>query len=97
MLKCFAEKMWVAFHIFSEKNIRILYIEPAKAVNEMTLNELVKLTMLWTTGHRSVRTPTLSDKWLIFSLIISKVSNKSLSEQQKTDQTAHWLIWIFVI
>ena len=47
--------MWVAFAvqkllIFSPKNIRILYIESAKTVNEMTLNELVKLMMLWTTG-----------------------------------------------
>ena len=41
-----------ATHIFSAKNIRILYIESTKAVNEMTLNELVKLTMLWTTGPR---------------------------------------------
>ena len=39
-----------ATHIFSAKNIRILYIESAKTVNEMTLKELVKLTMLWTTG-----------------------------------------------
>ena len=48
--------MWVAFakatHIFSAKNIRILYIESTKTVNEMTLNELVKLTTLWTTGPR---------------------------------------------
>ena len=57
-------KMWVAFavqklltffqqkatHIFSAKNIRILCIESAKTVNERTLNELVKLTTLWTTG-----------------------------------------------
>ena len=51
MLKFFAEKMWVAFtHIFSAKNIRILYIESTEIVNEMTLNELVKLTTLWTTG-----------------------------------------------
>ena len=42
-----------ATHIFSAKNIRILYIESAKTVNEMTLNELVKLTTLWTTGPRS--------------------------------------------
>ena len=35
-----------ATHIFSAKNIRILYIESAKIVNEMTLNELVKLTTL---------------------------------------------------
>ena len=39
-----------ANHIFSAKNIRILCIESAIAVNEMTLNELVKLTTLWTTG-----------------------------------------------
>ena len=58
MLKFFAEKMWVAFAVqklltfFSAKNIRILYIESAKTVNEMTLNELVKLTTLWTTGPR---------------------------------------------
>ena len=39
-----------ATHIFSAKNIWILYIESAKTVNEMTLNELVKLTTLWTTG-----------------------------------------------
>ena len=35
-----------ANHIFSAKNIIILYIESAKTVNEMTLNELIKLTML---------------------------------------------------
>ena len=39
-----------ATHIFSAKNIRILCIESTKTVNEMTLNELVKLTTLWTTG-----------------------------------------------
>ena len=41
-----------ATHIFSAKKISILYIESAKTVNEMTLNELVKLTMLWTSGPR---------------------------------------------
>ena len=52
MLKFFAEKMGVAFAVqkllasFSAKNIRILYIESAKTVNEKTLNELVKLTTL---------------------------------------------------
>ena len=40
---------------FVSKNIRILYIESAKIVNEMTLNELVKLTTLWTTGPRSFK------------------------------------------
>ena len=48
MLKFFAEKCESAkaTHIFSAKNIRILYIESAKTVNERTLNKLVKLTML---------------------------------------------------
>ena len=56
----FAEKMWVQklLTFFFSKNIRILYIESAKTVNEMTLNELVKLTTLWTTGSRLL----LSDK-----------------------------------
>ena len=44
-----------ATHIFSAKNIRILYIESAKTVNEMTLNEHVKLTTLWTTGPWSLQ------------------------------------------
>ena len=35
-----------ATHIFSAKNFRKLYIESAKIVNEMALNELVKLTTL---------------------------------------------------
>ena len=41
-----------ATYIFSAKNIRILYIESAKTVNEITFNELVKLTTLWTTVPR---------------------------------------------
>ena len=44
-----------ATHIFSAKNFRKLYIESAKIVNEMALNELVKLTTLWTTGPCSLR------------------------------------------
>ena len=50
MLKFFAEKNVSSFcsakatHIFSAKNFRILCIESAKTVKEMTLNELVKLT-----------------------------------------------------
>ena len=43
-----------SYHIFSAKNIRILYIESAKTVNEMTLNELVKLTTFWTTWAWSI-------------------------------------------
>ena len=32
--------------IFSAKNIRILYIESAKTVNEMILDEIIKLRTL---------------------------------------------------
>ena len=42
---------------FFSKNIRVLYIESAKTVNEMILNELVKLTTLSTTGPWSIATP----------------------------------------
>ena len=58
MLNFFAEKMWVAFAVqklltfFQQKISRILCIKSAKTVNEMTLNELVKLMTLWTTGPR---------------------------------------------
>ena len=61
MIRKYAEIFWwknvssfcsaKATHIFSAKNI-ILCIESAKTVNEMTLNKLVKLTTLWTTGPR---------------------------------------------
>ena len=44
-----------ATHIFSAKNIRILCIESAKTVNEMTLNELVKLTTLRTIGPWKIK------------------------------------------
>ena len=53
MLKFFAEKMRVAFAVqklltlFQQKiSEYCIYIESTKTVNEMTLNELVKLTML---------------------------------------------------
>ena len=56
MLKFFAEKMWVAFAVqklltfFAEKISEYCTLN---LVNEMTLNKLIKLTTLWTTGPRS--------------------------------------------
>ena len=44
-----------ATHIFLAKNIRIFYIETAETAIEMNLNELVKLTTLWTTGPWSLK------------------------------------------
>ena len=50
----FAEKMWVAFafakttHIFQQKYLWIRIT--SRTVNILTTKELVKLTMLWTTG-----------------------------------------------
>ena len=58
-----------ATHIFSAKNIRILYIESSKTVNEMTLNELIKLTMLWTTG------PSIINSNINFIFITNSFSN----------------------
>ena len=55
-----------ATHIFSAKNIRILHIESARKVNEMTLNELIKLTTLWTTGPWFINGPLIEKlrmKW----------------------------------
>ena len=73
MLKFFAEKNMSSFcsakatHIFSAKNIRILHIEVAKTVNENTLNELVKLTMLWTTGPWIFTLPSPPSIWFMCS------------------------------
>ena len=61
-----------ATHIFSAKNIRILYIESAKTVNEMTLNELVKLTTLWTTG------PWSADALLTFTTLWANSADHTL-------------------
>ena len=68
------KKMWAkAAHIFSAKNIRILYIESAKTVHEMTLNKLIKLTKLWTTRP-----------WILFIWSYRKIDhcNKILLEIQ---------------
>ena len=51
LLKFISSDMQICWN-FLLKNIRILYIESAKTVNEMTHNKLVKLMMLWTTGPR---------------------------------------------
>ena len=50
------KKMWVAFafakatHIFLQQNTWELDIVLTRTVNILTSDELVKLTMLWTTG-----------------------------------------------
>ena len=58
--------MWVAFanfpkatHIFSAKNTCELDAVLTRTVNNLTINELVKLTKLWTTGPWCVRTAVL--------------------------------------
>ena len=72
-----------ATHIFSAKNIRILYTESAKIVNEMTLNELVKLTMLWTTGP-----------WILLLLLLFNLSWKlSPLETFAWKVKAYFLLW----
>ena len=56
-------------HIFSAKNIKILCIESTKTVNEMTLNELVKLTTLWTTGPCTLALDTKGCRDVFFLLL----------------------------
>ena len=68
------KKMWVACAVqklltcFLAKNIRILYIESAKTV-KMTLNELVKLTTLWTTGPWALHDTRFDESTSLFSLL----------------------------
>ena len=50
-LNIFAENA-KATHIFFSKNASELDIVLTRTVNILTTNELVKLTMLWTTGPR---------------------------------------------
>ena len=68
------KKMWVAFvaHIFSAKNNKILCIESAK-----TVNELVKLTTLWTTE------PCLFNFSKIFTILLWNTINSNLSKKSK--------------
>ena len=68
-----------AIHIFSAKNNRILYIESAKTVNEMTLNELVKLTTLWTTGP-----------WCQGCVMYSKPSKEFLKRYLRSLMKPNW-------
>ena len=57
----FAKKMWVAVafakvtHIVFSKNTYAIDIVLTRTVNILATNELVKLTMLWTTGPWIVR------------------------------------------
>ena len=73
-----------ATHIFSAKNIRILYIESAKTVNEMTLNELVKLTTLWTTGPWLFRLIMVSYRKskIVRQLFLVRRRRKKIKKQQ---------------
>ena len=74
-----------ATHIFSAKNIKIMYIESAKTVNEMTLNELVKLTTLWTTGPRFIPANTGSRTG---ARVVKHLTNKKKGN-------SYLCIWIF--
>ena len=84
-----------ATHIFSAKNIRILYIESAKIVNEMGLNKLVKLTMLWTTGPCSLRNSLILVYTVCIALSIAidqrgyKVNNFLISLQKP-------MLWVLI-
>ena len=73
-----------ATHIFLAKNFRILYIESAKTVNEMTLNKLIKLTMLWTTGPCIFANLSLLSAWRNFAFLA--IQNVSSEDSDQTVQ-----------
>ena len=93
MLKFFAEKNVSSFcnakatHIFSAKNIKIMYIESAKTVNEMTLNKLVKLTTLWTTGPWTIRGTLPSSPVTMAELVWDLTLNNGLRNIEFTAST----------
>ena len=75
-----------ATHIFSAKNIRILCIESTKTVNEMTLNELVKLTTLWTTGPRTL-------EYMVVAAILNAVSQNFFLFVRACPKNVPYAIW----
>ena len=77
------KKCALATHIFSAKNIRIMFIESAKTVKEMTLNELVKLTMLWTTGPSTMwLSPPRWLSWMCVRLVVRRLQIWPMVGQQ---------------
>ena len=56
-----------AFLIFSTKHISVFDYKVVKHLTSWPLTELVKLTMLWTTGPRSIHTLQGSNSIFLFS------------------------------
>ena len=81
MLKFSAFAVQKLLTFFSAKKFRLLCIKSAKTVNEMTLNELVKLTTLSTTRPCSLLTLFVADTirivlvWLSFCFVCCSTSN----------------------
>ena len=102
MLKYFAVKMCVAFAVhklltfFQQKNIRILSIESAKTINEMTLNELVKLTTLWKTKPCTFNCITLtlniSQLYYKYFVILTRKKDLKVRSGDKSEGSASWLL-----
>ena len=57
MLKFLLKKCEKLLIFFQQKYSEYCVLNPLKQLTKMTLNELVKLTSLWTTGPRCVRQP----------------------------------------
>ena len=87
-----------ATHIFSSKNIRILYFESAKTVNEMTLNKLVKLTTLWTTGPWLLPYFTREMTFVTFCLFSCTPDpfRKGIHSKRKGKEILFFWRWLFL-
>ena len=97
--KTFAVQKLLTF--FSAKNIRIfayhsMYIESAKTANEMTLNELVMLTTLWTTGPclLFINFTSVHNLWLIH--LFTRMDGSKIKDWRVHLRTCrpHWLSWM---
>ena len=87
---CWKNVSTKATHIFSAKNIRILCIESARTVNEMTLNELVKLTRLWTTGPWKISIIFVAFSGATFAFTVFTISIWTY----RPESQPRWLSWM---
>ena len=88
-----------ATHIFSAKNIRILYIESPKTVNEMILNGLVKLICFEQLGQGHLPYDTCPTIWktcsttqIIAGWVANPVDSDQTSHFVASDLGLHWLL-----
>ena len=69
-----------ASHIFSTKNFSVFGYKLVKHLTSWPLNELVKLTMIWTTGPRAFERQTLNSSKVIAQRCLYQVLKRSMRD-----------------